>query len=163
MKRKTVAAILPLALFGLVAIASAAPPVLIAVGTMSPDYEDFATQTAGPLENGIPGNRLGGLGSGLAYLGGDFFIGLPDRGPNAKPYAACLDDTASYINRYHTLHLSLAPSDPGSALPFTLTPMLVGTTLLSSRRPLVYGAGCGGVGSGVPARNAIDHTYYFTG
>src|SRR5262245_25498640 len=141
---------------------SAADPVLIAIGTISALYEDFATQTAAPLENGIPGNRLGGMGSGLAYLGGDFFLALPDRGPNAKPYATCLDDTASYINRFHTLHMSLAPSDPGSPLPFTLTPMLVGTTLLSSHTPLVYGAGCGGVGSGVPALNAIDHTYYFT-
>jgi hypothetical protein len=59
--------------------------------------------------------------------------------------------------------MTLAPSDAGSALPFTLTPMVVGTTLLSSRQPLVYGAGCGGVGSGVPALNAVDHTYYFTG
>jgi hypothetical protein len=146
-----------------VSSAHAAPPVLIAIGTVSPTYEDFATQTAGPLENGIPGNRLGGLGSGLAYLGGDFFVALPDRGPNAKPYAGCLDDTASYINRFHTLHMSLAPSDAGAALPFTLTPMLVGTTLLSSSLPLVYGAGCGGAGSGVPALNALDHTYYFTG
>lgn len=143
--------------------ASAGPPVLIATGSISPVYEDFATQTAGPLENGIPGNRLGGMGSGLAYLGGDFFIALPDRGPNAKPYATCLDDTVSYINRFHTLHMSLAPSDSGSALPFTLTPMLLATTLLSSPTPLVYGAGCGGVGSGVPALNAINHTHYFTG
>ncbi len=141
----------------------AAEPVLIAVGTINALYEDFAVQTAAPLENGIPGNRLGGMGSGLAYLGGDFFIALPDRGPNAKPYASCLDDTASYINRFHTLHMSLAPSDPGASLPFTLTPMLVATTLLSSRTPLVYGAGCGGVGSGVPALNAIDGTNYFTG
>ncbi len=141
----------------------AAEPVLIAVGSINALYEDFAVQTAAPLENGIPGNRLGGMGSGLAYLGGDFFIALPDRGPNAKPYAGCLDDTASYINRFHTLHMSLAPSDAGAPLPFTLTPMLVATTLLSSRTPLVYGAGCGGVGSGVPALNASDGTHYFTG
>jgi len=74
-----------------------------------------------------------------------------------------MDDTVSYINRFHTFHLSLSPSDPGSVLPFTLTPMLVGTTLLSSRTPLFYGAGCGAAGSGVPALNAIDHTHYFTG
>src|SRR4029077_20327125 len=29
--------------------------------------------------------------------------------------------------------------------------------------PLVYGAGCGVAGSGVPALNAVDHTHYFTG
>jgi hypothetical protein len=60
--------------------------------------------------------------------------------------------------------MSLAPSVAGSALPFTLTPMLVDTTLLSSKSPLVYGTGAGvGLGSGVPALNAIGHTHYFTG
>ena len=108
----------------------AAEPVLIAIGSVSGVYEDFAAQTAAPLANGVPGNRLGGIGSGLAYLGGDWFLALPDRGPNAVAYNPCLDDTVSYINRFHTFHLSLSPSDPGSLLPFTLTPMLVGTTLL---------------------------------
>ena len=57
---------------------------LIAAGSISGTYEDFATETAAPLENGIPGNRLGGMGSGLAYAGGNTFLALPDRGPNAK-------------------------------------------------------------------------------
>ena len=84
---------------------------------MSGTYEDFAVETAAPLENGVPGNRLGGLGSGLAYAGGNTFLALPDRGP----------------------------------LPFTLTPMLIDTTLLSSKSPLVYGTGAGvGLGSGTP-------------
>ena len=143
--------------------AFAQQPTLIATSSISATYEDYAVQTAAPLENGIPGNRLGGMGSGLAYMGGDNFLALPDRGPNAKPYSVCLDDTASYINRFQTLHMSLSPSDPGSALPFTLTPMVTGTTLLHSDYPLVYGAGCGGVGSGAPALNSKDHTYYFTG
>jgi hypothetical protein len=141
----------------------AAEPVLIAIGSINGQYEDFATATSATLANGVPGNRLGGIGSGIAHLGGDWFLALPDRGPNAVPYNACMDDTVSYINRFHTLHLSLSPSDQGSTLPFTLTPMLVGTTLLSSRTPLVYGAGCGVAGNGTPALNAIDHTYYFTG
>jgi hypothetical protein len=141
----------------------AAEPVLVAIGSINGLYEDFATQTAGLLANNVPGNRLGGLGSGLTYLGGDWFLALPDRGPNAVPYNPCMDDTVSYINRFHTLHLSLSPSDPGSKFPFTLTPMLAATTLLSSPSPLVYGAGCGVAGSGVPALNAIDHTHYFTG
>jgi hypothetical protein len=141
----------------------AADPVLIAIGTVSGTYEDFATQTAASLENGLPGNRLGGMGSGLTYAGGDIFLALPDRGPNAKPYNKPTDDTASYINRFQTVHLSLAPSgDPN--LPFTLTPMLIRTTLLSSIFPLYYGTGAGvGLGSGVPALNAINHTFYFTG
>jgi hypothetical protein len=45
-----------------------------------------------------------------------------------------------------------------------LTPMLTGTTLLSSRTPLYYGSGSTvGLGSGAPALNKIDHTNYFTG
>lgn len=141
----------------------AAEPTLIAIGSISGLYEDFATQTSGLLANGVPGNRFGGLGSGLAYLGGDWFLALPDRGPNAVSYESCLDDTVSYINRFHTMHLSLSPADPGSKLPFTLTPMLTATTLLSSPTPLVYGKGCGVAGSGIPALNAVDHTHYFTG
>ena len=143
--------------------AFAAQPSLIAIGSISGLYEDFATETAAPLENGVPGNRLGGIGSGLAWLGGDWFLALPDRGPNATPFNPCTDDTVSYINRFHTMHLSLAPSDPGSLLPVTLTPMLAATTLLSSARPLVYGAGCGLVGGGEPDLNSANHTHYFTG
>lgn len=146
---------------------------LIAIGTVSGTYEDFATETALPLENGVAGNRFGGIGSGLAYAGGDTFLALPDRGPNANAYNSAVDDTTSYIPRFHTLNLSLAPSyDPINKLPFTLTPMLANTTLLSSPSPLVYGNGANlgfradgttALGSGAPALNAIDHTHYFTG
>jgi len=121
-------------------VGHAAGPVLVAIGSISGFYEDFATQTASPLENGLRGNVLGGMGSGLAYLGGDYFLALPDRGPNAKPYEPCLNDTASYIPRFHTVHMTLAPSDPAStSLPFTLTPMVVDTTLLWSAQNLAYG------------------------
>jgi hypothetical protein len=155
-------------------IASAAHAVdLIAIGTISGTYEDFATETAFPLENGVPGNALGGIGSGLAYAGGTTFLALPDRGPNANPYNPLVDDTVSYINRFQTLNLSLAPTaDSVTGLPFTLTPMLTRTTLLSSSSPLNYGSGAGlgnqvdGVtplGSGAPVLNGVDHTRYFTG
>jgi hypothetical protein len=138
-------------------------PTLIAIGTISGTYEDFATRTAAPLENGIAGNLLGGMGSGLTYAGGNIFLALPDRGPNAKPYNKQVDDTASYINRFHAVHLTLAPSG-NPDVPFTLTPMVVRTTLLSSDLPLFYSTGtASGLGSGVPTRNAIDHTFYFTG
>jgi hypothetical protein len=152
-------------LIGASASVHAAPPVLVAIGSVSGFYEDFATQTAAPLDNGVAGNRLGGLGSGLTYLGGDWFLALPDRGPNAVPYNGCMDDTVKYVNRFHTFHLSLAPtsSDSTSPFPVTLTPMLVGTTLLSSRTPLVYGAGCGSAGDGAPDLNKVDHRFYFTG
>src|SRR5262249_54508108 len=135
----------------------AASPKLIAIGSVSGLYEDLAIETAAPLENGVPGNRLGGIGSGIAHAGGTVFLALPDRGPNAKPYNSAVDDTASYINRFQTFNLSLAPSDPGSPLPFILTPMLLETTLLSSHAPLYYAPG------GAPALNSVDHTHYFTG
>jgi hypothetical protein len=164
-ERRTTTTIVCATLAGLLSAstARAADPVLIAIGTVSGTYEDFATQTAAPLENGIAGNRLGGIGSGLAYAGGDLFIALPDRGPNAQPYNPLVDDTASYINRFQTFHLSLAPSgDPN--LPFTLTPMLIRTTLLSSVFPLVYSTGTAfGLPGGAPALNHINHTFYFTG
>src|SRR5262249_49593139 len=132
MKRVRCVIVLLSALLLLTSAAHAAP-TLIATGSLSGTYEDLALQTAASLENGMPGNRLGGIGSGLAYAGGNIFLALPDRGPNAKSYNSAVDDTTSFIPRFHTLHLSLAPSDPGSALPFTLTPMLIDTTLLWSR------------------------------
>lgn len=162
-----------LVLVSSIVAASAHAVDLIAIGSVSGTYEDFATETALPLENGVQGNRLGGIGSGLAYAGGTTFLALPDRGPNANPYNAAVDDTVSYIARFHTFNLSLSPSaDPLSGLPFTLTPMLMDTTLLSSPSPLVYGTGAGlgyqvdgttPLGSGAPALNAIDHTNYFSG
>ncbi len=137
---------------------------LIAIGSISGTYEDLALETAAPLENGVAGNRLGGIGSGLAYAGGSTFLALPDRGPNANPYNPLVDNTVSYIDRFHTFSFNLAHSEPGSALPFTLTPVLRDTTLLSSPKPLVYGSGATvGLESGEPALNAINHTSYFTG
>ncbi|SEP64326.1 Uncharacterized conserved protein [Solimonas aquatica] len=136
---------------------------LLAVGSISGAYEDLARDSATALENGIPGNRLGGMGSGLAYAGGSTFLMLPDRGPNAKAYNSGVDDTASYIPRFHTLNLALSPSDAGAALPYTLTPMLQNTTLLYSRTRLVYGSGSAyGLGNGAPVLNDARH-YYFSG
>jgi len=156
--------LLPLLLASLFAASTAHAAIdLIAIGSVSGSYEDFAIETAGPLENGVPGNRLGGIGSGLAYAGCNTFIALPDRGPNATPYNSAVDNTTSYITRFQTLNLSLAPSDPGSALPFTLTPFLTATPLLWSRTPLSYGTGAGlGLDSGAPALNT-QHIHYFTG
>ena len=168
-RRKLIPVLLP----ALLAVPAAHAGVdLIAIGGINGAYEDLSAETAAPLENGVPGDRLGGIGSGLAYAGGTTFLALPDRGPNANAFNSAVDDTVSYIDRFQTLNLSLAPSDPGSALPFTLTPMLRATTLLSSPTPLVYGTGAGlgyqidGVtplGSGAPALNAVNHTDYFTG
>ena len=141
---------------------------LIATGNISGLYEDLSSRTAPALENGVAGNRLGGLGSGFAYAGGTTFLALPDRGPNAIAYNSAVDDTVSYIPRFQTFTLSLAPnpdydvSSP-SSLPLILTPTLRNTTLLSSSTPLVYGSGASvGLGSGEPGLNT-RRTYYFSG
>lgn len=117
---------------------------------------------SGTLENGLPANFLGGTGSGIAYAGGNTFLSVPDRGPNATPYNSDLDDTVSYIARFHTMNMQLTANAPGSSLPFTLTPTLNKTTLLSSKTPLVYGDGSA---YGVPAGDAVNTpgNYYFTG
>jgi hypothetical protein len=157
--------LLTLALAALFAAPSAHATVdLIAIGSLSGQQSDLSTETAAPLENGVAGNLLGGIGSGIAYAGCDTFLALPDRGPNAVSYNAAVSDTASYIARFQTISMELLPSAPGSALPFELTPALTATTLLHSGQPLVYGNGsAAGLPSGVPALNGADHTHYFTG
>jgi len=157
--RLLLSALLASALF---APAAHATPTLLAIGNLSGNIADLSAQTAGPLENGVAGNLLGGLGSGFAYAGGNTFIALPDRGPNAVAYDSLIDDTASYINRLQTIQMTFA-KNPNPGLPFTLTPTLVATTLLSSPTPLVYGSGAGlGVGPGAPPLNT-SNTFYFTG
>jgi hypothetical protein len=136
---------------------------LIATGSLSGNIGDLSTKTSAPLENGVPGNLLGGIGSGLSYAGCNTFIAIPDRGPNAVSYNSAVDDTVSYINRFQTISMKLVPSQLGAPLPFTLTPSLIATTLLSSNQPLYYGTGTGlGLSSGAPDLNA-NNTYYFTG
>ena len=136
---------------------------LIAVGKLDASGGDLATRTAAPLENGVPGNLLGGLGSGLAYAGCDTFLGLPDRGPNANAYNAASDDTTSYIDRFQTLSMTLAPNVSADGLPYTLTPQLTDTTLLADPFGLYYGNGRNvGLPSGRPSLNRPFHNY-FTG
>lgn len=174
-------------------LAAHAGPDLIAIASIPATYEDLSNQTAGALENGVPGNRLGGFGSSITYAGGDTFLMLPDRGPNALEYASSIDSTVSYIDRFHTFNLRLLPATPSDSgvqdskttpnavpglrapfdvagLPFILTPTLRATTLLWSPTPLAYGkAGAhtddngNSIGSGAPALNAANHRFYFTG
>jgi hypothetical protein len=151
----------------LAAPAAKADVMLLAIGSLGGD-SDLSGLT-GTLENGLPANILGGMGSGIAYAGGNTFYALPDRGPNATPYNSKVDDTVSYISRYQTVSMNLAAT-PGGSLPFSLTPTLTATTLLSSSTPLIYGTGAGlgnkidgtPLGSGAPAQNT-GSTYYFTG
>jgi len=153
--------LLPILLASVFATSAArATPTLIAIGTLN-GTTDLSGLT-GTLENGLAGNVLGGIGSGLAWAGGNTFIATPDRGPNATPYNAGVDDTTSYIARFQTLNFALTAA-PGGALPYTLTPTLTGTTLLSSPTALTYGSGAGlGLPNGAPPINTAVANY-FTG
>jgi hypothetical protein len=139
---------------------------LLAVGSLNESragaYADLSGLTY-KLENGVPANVLGGLGSGLAYASGNTFLALPDRGPNAVPYDSSIDDTTSYIDRFHTITMDLDANTSGTGLPFTLAPRLRVTTLLWSLTPLVYGNGSGtSLGSGAPRYNNFL-VHFFTG
>ncbi len=161
-------------LASLLAAPATAGPIYLANGTLSGSRAGANVDLSGltsPLENGLPGNILGGIGSGLAYAGGNSFLALPDRGPNATGYNGLVDDTTSYIARFQSVTLALAPSAPGAALPFVLSPTLTGTTLFYSPTPLIYGTGAGlgtkidgvtPIGSGAPASNTAS-SFYFTG
>lgn len=151
-----------------VAAPAAAKATFLAQGTLGGAADKSGLTYS--LENGLRADILGGIGSGLAYAGGNTFLAIPDRGPNATPYNSAVDDTVSYVSRFHTLTLDLAPSAAGSPLPFTLSPTLTGTTLLYSPTALVYGSGAGlgtridgsPLGSGAPIINDASH-FYFSG
>ena len=155
--------LLPILLGAVFSVGAAQAVDLIAIGSLSALGFDRSSASAGALENGVPGNLLGGLGSGIAYAGNNTFVATPDRGPNATTYNALVDDTTSYIARYQTLELRLTENISGTGLAFKLTPVLTNTTLLSSPTALVYGSGSAyGLGSGAPAMNDAAHAY-FTG
>ncbi len=158
MNQKTLLSVLLSA--ALATTAAQAAPTLIAIGTLT-GTADLSGLT-GNLENGVAGNILGGMGSGLTWAGGNTFLATPDRGPNATVYNALVDNTTSYISRFQTLTLNLTATANGN-LPYTLAPTLTGTTLLSSPTALTYGTGAGlNVPNGTPAQNTAG-VNYFTG
>jgi hypothetical protein len=116
---------------------------LLAIGSLTNSSAGPNADLSGltnTLENGAPANLLGGFGSGITWASGNTFLAVPDRGPNAVGWASSIDDTASYIERFHTITMDLEPNS-GAGLPFTLTPTLQSTTLFFSPSPLVYGPG----------------------
>ena len=136
-------------------------PTLIAQGSMSATASDMSGLT-GTLENGVAANLLGGMGSGLAWAGGNTFLALPDRGPNAVAWSNAVDNTTSYIARFNTVQLDLSAT-PTGALPYSLTPTLSSTTLLYSPTPLVYGNATSSMVGGSALLNNSTDKYYFSG
>lgn len=131
-----------------------AAPTLIATGSLGGTTDKSGLGAL--LENGVDANNvLGGMGSGLAWAGGNTFLALPDRGPNATAWNAGLDNTTSYISRFQTMTLGLSQTASGGGYSYALTPTLNATTLLYSASPLNYGAA-------VPALNGAGK-YFFSG
>jgi hypothetical protein len=155
------------AVFAVFAINSPAQVKLLAIGSLTESAAGPNADLSGldnTLENGVPANLLGGFGSGIAWASGNTFLAVPDRGPNALPWASSIDDTASYIERFHTITMDLEPN-ADSPFPFTLTPTLQSTTLFFSASPLVYGAGgeldnLGNVIRSVPPQNRPSRNYF---
>ncbi|HEX4613464.1 MAG TPA: esterase-like activity of phytase family protein [Urbifossiella sp.] len=108
-------------LFAPASFSAAEPPAgitLIGVGTLPGDTADLSGLT-GKRSDGTPHNRLGGLGSAVAYTGkGSAYLLASDSGPK--------DEASDYVCRVHTMTIAVRP---GAAEPVKLT--LTGTTLLA--------------------------------
>ena len=135
-------------------LSTQAAPILLGIGSLS-GTQDLSGLT-GTLESGVSANVFGGTGSGFAYAGNNTFLTLPDRGPNAQAYAggSAVDNTTSYIARFHTVNMQLTQNNNG--LPFSVTPTLTNTTLLYSSTPLSYGI------NGTPIENTANK-FFFSG
>ena len=86
----------------LISASAMASPTLLAIGTLTGSSAGANADLSGltaPLENGLAGDVLGGMGSALAWAGYNTFLAAPDRGPNATPYNSAVDDTVSFTSR----------------------------------------------------------------
>src|SRR5215475_12088432 len=98
------------AALGLALSLAQAQPTLIAIGSLTESQAGANLDLSGlrySLENGAPANLLGGMGSAITYAGGNTFLALPDRGPNAISYNSAVDDTVSYVNRFQTVRMRI--------------------------------------------------------
>lgn len=126
----------------LIGLAAAQPAMAVTqyIGSaLIPGTGTDASGLANILENGInTNNTLNGFGSALAYTGfQNRYILLPDRGPNATPYAggAAVDNTVSWVNRYQIYDLAVTPAGGGT---FNVGFQFAGTTLLSNETGQTY-------------------------
>src|SRR5262245_1038497 len=136
LRRRRVAAALPALLVGLAASAGATP-YYIGTGVIPGTATDDSGLTR-TLEDGVtPENRIGGLGSAIAYTGsGSLYVATPDRGP--------ADGTTTYADRYYTVSVQV------DAAAHTVTPTVTATHLLTTE------TGAQLTGSSVPNGLRLD-------
>ncbi|HEY3788809.1 MAG TPA: esterase-like activity of phytase family protein, partial [Urbifossiella sp.] len=87
------------------------------IGSLPGTQSDLSGLTTKSVD-GTPRNRLGGLGSAVAYTGkGHTYLLASDRGPN--------DGVTDYICRFHTMEIAVTPgAKPSVALKLTATTLL---------------------------------------
>jgi hypothetical protein len=105
------------ALFAWFAGASRADVTLVGIGTLPGDAGDLSG-LSGRSPDGIPHDRLGGLGSAIAYTGrGTEYVLASDRGPK--------DGVNDYACRYHRMDIRVEPGkSPAVSLKLTATTLL---------------------------------------
>src|SRR5581483_199886 len=104
------------ALAGIWVAGARADVVLLGVAILPGDSSDLSGLT-GKMSDGTPRDRLGGLGSGIAYTGnGDEYVLVPDRGPK---------DANEYACRFHRMDIRVNPgASPAVTLKLTATTLL---------------------------------------
>jgi hypothetical protein len=118
-----------------VASAASAKIVVLATGTIPGDATDLSGLTD-KLADGTPHDRLGAMGSGIAWTGdGDRYVMVVDRGPK--------DGAVAWRCRFHTFDISIKAGEP-------IKPRLVSTTQLNgpSGKPYIGLASAFGEGAG---------------
>lgn len=107
--------------------AHAAPVAYLGMVRIDPIAVD-ASGLNDTLEDGTPHNRLGGIGSAIAYAGrGNRYLLLPDRGPNAGKWNADVDHTTSFHTRFHAFEITVDASPSGAR---NINAKLISTTQL---------------------------------
>lgn len=98
---------------------------LIGTGTLPGTSSDLSGLT-GNQTDGTPHNRLGGLGSGIAYSGqGNNYVLVSDRGPK--------DGATDYACRFHRMQIRVSP---GASHPVELK--LTETTMLTNEEGIPF-------------------------
>jgi hypothetical protein len=97
---------------------SRADVVLLGVATLPGDSADLSG-LSGKASDGTPNDRLGSLGSGIAYTGGDEYVLVNDRGPK--------DGASDFACRFHRMTVRVSPGAKES-----VTAKLTATVLLTT-------------------------------
>jgi len=110
---------------------------------------------SGMLEDGTPANRLGALGSALAYNGkSKSYYFTPDRGSNHTTYSPAIDNTTSYHARFEEFKINVTLGGGEGGSKGLLTADLIRTGLLTNERGEAFNGLSTGFTSAATSSNA---------